>query len=202
MAFFDILLAIINVWLGRGFPLFVIAATITVTTIMMGIVLLPAALVSFVVARGVTRRIESLAAATSRLRGGDYDSRVAVTGEDEIAHLQIDFNAMAADLDRARRDLRAERDTVAALLRARQELIASVSHELRTPVATLRGYLESTRALGRRPTADAATGRGGDGARGDPPAGAHQRPLHALARRCRAVGVAVRAGRRRRAGPA
>jgi len=121
MALFDILLAIINVWLGRGFPLFVIAATIAVTTIMMGIVLLPAALVSFVVARGVTRRIESLAAATSRLRGGDYSSRVAVTGADEIAHLQTDFNAMAADLDRARRDLRAERDTVAALLRARQD---------------------------------------------------------------------------------
>jgi signal transduction histidine kinase len=146
LALFDVLLTIINVWLGRGFPLFVIAATIAVTTIMMSIVLLPAALVSFVVARGVTRRVESLAAATSRLRGGDYDSRVAVTGADEIAHLQTDFNAMAADLDRARRDLRAERDTVAALLRARQELIASVSHELRTPVATLRGYLESTRA--------------------------------------------------------
>lgn len=145
LALFDVLLTIINVWLGRGFPLFVIAATIAVTTIMMSIVLLPAALVSFVVARGVTRRIESLAAATSRLRSGDYSSRVAVTGADEIAHLQTDFNAMAADLDRARRDLRAERDTVAALLRARQELIASVSHELRTPVATLRGYLESTR---------------------------------------------------------
>lgn len=146
LVLFDVLLTIINVWLGRGFPLFVIAATIAVTTIMMSIVLLPAALVSFVVARGVTRRIESLAAATSRLRGGDYDSRVAVTGEDEIAHLQIDFNAMATDLDRARRDLRAERDTVATLLRARQDLIASVSHELRTPVVTLRGYIESTRA--------------------------------------------------------
>ncbi len=76
----------------------------------------------------------------------DAAGRVLVAGEDEIAHLQTDFNAMAADLDRARRDLRAERATVAALLRARQELIASVSHELRTPVATLRGYLESTRA--------------------------------------------------------
>src|SRR5262249_26851603 len=31
-------------------------------------------------------------------------------------------------------------------LRARRELVASVSHELRTPVATLRSYLESTRA--------------------------------------------------------
>ncbi len=39
--------------------------------------------------------------------------------------------------------MRNERDTVAALLRARRELIAAVSHDLRTPVATMRAYLES-----------------------------------------------------------
>lgn len=110
------------------------------------IVLPPSLLFSFLYSRRITRRIQSLAEATDALRAGDYTVRVPVTGEDEVARLQSDFNAMAADLQTAVRELRAERDTVAHLLRARRELVAAVSHELRTPVATMRGYLESTRA--------------------------------------------------------
>jgi signal transduction histidine kinase len=63
-----------------------------------------------------------------------------------VAQLQADFNVMAGELERAVRDLQAERDKVAVLLQARQQMTASVSHELRTPVATLRGYLQSSRA--------------------------------------------------------
>jgi signal transduction histidine kinase len=110
------------------------------------IVLPPSLLFSFLYSRRITRRIQSLAEATDALRAGDYTVRVPVAGEDEVARLQSDFNAMAADLQTAVRALRAERDTVAHLLRARRELVAAVSHELRTPVATMRGYLESTRA--------------------------------------------------------
>lgn len=103
----------------------------------------PVALFSFVFARSASRRILALADATERLRSGDYAARSPVQGEDEVAQLQANFNAMAADLERGVQDLRAERDQVATLLAQRRELIASVSHELRTPVATLRGYLES-----------------------------------------------------------
>lgn len=108
------------------------------------IVLPPSALFSFIFARGMTRRLQTLTAATNALRAGDYSVRVPVRGEDEVAQLQANFNAMAADLERAVHEVQAERDTVAQLLTARRELIASVSHELRTPVATLRSYLEST----------------------------------------------------------
>jgi len=65
-------------------------------------------------------------------------------GEDEVAQLQADFNAMATNLERTMHELQGERDRVAGLLQARRELIANVSHELRTPMATLRGYLETT----------------------------------------------------------
>ncbi len=99
----------------------------------------------YLYARGITGRLQSLTSATGALRAGDYSVRTPVVGEDEIAQLQANFNAMAADLERAMRDLQAERDNVATLLRARRELVASVSHELRTPVATVLGYLESTR---------------------------------------------------------
>jgi signal transduction histidine kinase len=109
-------------------------------------VLPPAALVSFLVARRTTRRVERLAAAAEALRAGDYGSRVPGGGEDELARLQGAFNAMAAELQRTLGDLQAERDRVAALLEARRQLVAAVSHELRTPVATIRGYLEASLA--------------------------------------------------------
>ncbi len=91
-----------------------------------------------------TQRVKTLATATSVLRGGNYGIRIPVVGEDEVAHLQADFNAMATDLERSMHELREERDRVATLLQARRELIATVSHELRTPVATLRSFLETT----------------------------------------------------------
>ena len=108
------------------------------------LVVLPlSALFSQLVVRRTVQRLQALASATGALRQGDYTIRVPVSGEDEVAQLQADFNGMAADLERAVRELQGERDRVAALLQERQELIATVSHELRTPVATLRGYLET-----------------------------------------------------------
>jgi signal transduction histidine kinase len=104
----------------------------------------PSALVSFLVARKTTRRLEALAEAVRALRQGHYDARLEVIGEDEVAQLQADFNVMAGELQRTLRDLEIQRDTVAALLRSRRDLIASVSHELRTPVATMRATLESS----------------------------------------------------------
>lgn len=122
-------------------PVFIVLGVMTI--VLLFIVLPPAAVLSFFAARKTTRRLKSLTKATSELSQGDYSVRVPVEGEDEVAHLQTDFNAMAADLEQTMHDLQAERDAVATLLRSRRELVASVSHELRTPVAILRGHLES-----------------------------------------------------------
>jgi signal transduction histidine kinase len=114
-------------------------------SIVAGVVVLPpAALISFLALRRTNRRLEELVVAAEALRRGDLAARVPVRGEDEVARLQVAFNAMAADLERTLADLQAERDRVAGLLDARRQLVAGVSHELRTPVATVRGYLEST----------------------------------------------------------
>lgn len=126
----------------RVVPLLFLLSTLSVLGIFL--VLPPSALFSFIFARGMTRRLQTLTDATNALSAGDYSVRVPVHGEDEVAQLQANFNAMATDLERALHQVQAERDTVAQLLAARRELIASVSHELRTPVATLRSYLEST----------------------------------------------------------
>ncbi|WP_069803916.1 sensor histidine kinase [Thermogemmatispora onikobensis] len=103
----------------------------------------PTAFFSYLVVRRTTARLRVLAEAAHALRQGNYEVRVPVEGEDEVAQLQADFNAMAIDLERALRELKRERDTVAGLLKTQRELVAAVSHELRTPVATVRGYLEA-----------------------------------------------------------
>jgi signal transduction histidine kinase len=69
-----------------------------------------------------------------------------VRGQDEVANLQADFNAMADELAGTLRDLQQERDRVSRLLRSRREMTAAISHELRTPLATLRGHLETAPA--------------------------------------------------------
>jgi signal transduction histidine kinase len=109
------------------------------------LILPPALLFSYWVARNHTRRIRELAEAAGAMRGGNYSVQVPVQGEDEVARLQSDFNAMTADLGRTVREVQTERDRVSGLLQSRRELIAGVSHELRTPVATIRAHLESAR---------------------------------------------------------
>jgi signal transduction histidine kinase len=113
------------------------------TMMALAVVLPPSAVFSFFVSRKTTRRLQRLAATTRAMREGDRGARVKVEGEDEVARLQSDFNAMADELERTMRDLEAQRDMVAGLLQSRRELVVGVSHELRTPVATVRAMLES-----------------------------------------------------------
>jgi signal transduction histidine kinase len=130
------------------------ATLVLASVVLTAVVVVPATLISVVVLRRATRRLEDLTAATGALRAGDLGARVPVAGEDEVARLQADFNAMASEMEGVMGDLRAERDTVARLLQARRELVVAVSHELRTPVATVRAYLDS--ALDRPPEAPGA----------------------------------------------
>lgn len=84
--------------------------------------------VSLVLSRQITGRVQRLSAASARIAGGDYAERVETGGARELAQLAASFNAMAASLE----------DTE----RRRRELIGDVAHELRTPVTVLRGYIE------------------------------------------------------------
>jgi signal transduction histidine kinase len=121
-----------------GFGLLVIFTMMTLV-----FVLPPSAIFSFFVSRKTTRRLQRLADTTHAMRQGDRAARVTVEGEDEVARLQSDFNAMADELERTMQDLETQRDMVAGLLQSRRELVVGVSHELRTPVATVRAMLES-----------------------------------------------------------
>lgn len=116
------------------------------------LLMLPLAIIiAYVIVRRTKPRLKALAIATGAFRQGNYAMRIQVEGEDEVAQLQSDFNAMAETLEETMDDLRRvveelqqERDTVTNLLQERRQLMANVSHELRTPIATLRSYLEIT----------------------------------------------------------
>lgn len=120
---------------------------VTLIMVMIGLAIfsLPAFLFAYLIARRLTSRLESLTRATQTIRTGNLGARVTVAGEDEVAILQQNFNAMAADLERSTRDLQSERDKVSGLLQIQRELTAGISHELRTPAATLIGYVDSIR---------------------------------------------------------
>jgi signal transduction histidine kinase len=89
---------------------------------------LAAALASYAVARGLSRRIERLQAGVERWALGDLKARVEVRGRDEVAALANTFNRAAERID--------------ALVQAQRGLLANASHELRSPLARLRLALE------------------------------------------------------------
>jgi signal transduction histidine kinase len=84
----------------------------------------------------MTDRIHLLQNAAGKLAQGNLETRVAVTGQDEIATLAKSFNQMAAQLQAADEKQR-------ELEHLRTDLIAWVSHDLQTPLASIRAILEA-----------------------------------------------------------
>lgn len=75
----------------------------------------------------IVRPLRSLAAATERLRYGDYQVRSTIK-KGEVGRLADNFNALATTLEQEER--------------RRAQYMADLSHELRTPITSLRGYTE------------------------------------------------------------
>jgi two-component system OmpR family sensor kinase len=92
------------------------------------VALVASAVAAYTAAFGLTRRLRRLETAARRIAAGDFSVPIPAEGNDEIAELAREFDAMRvrlADLDRVRR-----------------EFIANASHELRTPLFSLGGFLE------------------------------------------------------------
>ena len=88
-----------------------------------------ATMLSWLLARRLTRPIGELSRATGRVAAGEPEVEVPVEGSDELAELGRSFNAMSAELGRARESQR--------------RFLESVSHELKTPLTSIRGYAEA-----------------------------------------------------------
>jgi signal transduction histidine kinase len=121
----------------------VTAATLVLLVVAVLPTLAVSTLVSYVFARGITRRLEAVSQAASALANGDLSQRAPLNTRNEIGRLAEDFNRMANRMEATMTELRLARTQAESALRAREELVAGVSHELRTPIAVVRAHLES-----------------------------------------------------------
>ena len=84
----------------------------------------------------MTDRMHQLKQAAEKLAQGNLETRVSISGRDEVATLAASFNQMAAQLQNADEKQR-------ELEHLRTDLIAWVSHDLQTPLASMRAILEA-----------------------------------------------------------
>ena len=73
--------------------------------------------------------IRAMSKASREFAAGQFDVRVQVNGNDEVAELADAFNNMASSLQHSEE--------------SRRLFLANVSHDLRTPMTTIRGYIDS-----------------------------------------------------------
>jgi signal transduction histidine kinase len=88
-----------------------------------------ALLLGVFLAQRLTRPLRQLTAATRSMARGELRQEVTVTSGDEIGELAASFNQMAQSLS--------------AMERQRQQLLADIAHELRTPLSVMRGHVEA-----------------------------------------------------------
>lgn len=94
-----------------------------------GLVLLLIGLAGWVVTGEIVRPLARLRSATAAASAPDIGAPIPVTGQDELAELTENYNALTARLRSA--------------FAAQRQLVDDVGHELRTPVTILRGFLET-----------------------------------------------------------
>ncbi|MGA2254793.1 MAG: ATP-binding protein [Thermoguttaceae bacterium] len=123
------------------------------------------AVVAVFIRRGLQTPISRLCAGTRRIAEGDLDSRVKVSGHDELAELAMAFNRMAEDLAAARREVTQwsqnletkVTEKTAELQQAQRQVLhmekmaslgklsATVAHEINNPLTGMLVYAGLTR---------------------------------------------------------
>lgn len=84
----------------------------------------------------ISRPLQQIDRAASRIGMGNYDERIQIKSEDEIGDLAHTINKMAEKLE----IIEVERQKLDNL---RSDFLANISHELRTPLTTMQGFLEA-----------------------------------------------------------
>ncbi|MEG1752594.1 MAG: HAMP domain-containing sensor histidine kinase [Christensenella sp.] len=82
------------------------------------------------------RPLKTLGKSAAALAGGDYQSRISIKGDDEIAALSKSFNSMAEAVQ-------AHINEINDVSEARKLLLAALTHELKTPMTAIIGYSEA-----------------------------------------------------------
>jgi signal transduction histidine kinase len=99
-----------------------------VLLLMLLVIALAVGVAAYPIVRHLAKRLERLQAGVESLGAGHLSTRIAVEGNDEIAHLAQSFNRAAGRIDE--------------LVGAHKSLLANASHELRTPLTRIRMAVE------------------------------------------------------------
>ncbi len=92
--------------------------------------LMIAALIAvYFITKRLTSPLHAMTEASREFAAGQFDARVEVSGNDEVAELADGFNKMADSLGHSEE--------------TRRLFLANVSHDLRTPMTTILGFIES-----------------------------------------------------------
>ena len=91
-------------------------------------VMLAALVAVYFISDRVTRPIKNMSVAAKSFAAGDFDARVIVSGNDEVAELAVAFNNMARSLSHNEE--------------MRRTFLANVSHDMRTPMTTISGFVD------------------------------------------------------------
>ncbi len=139
-------LTFINVWMTARL-MFINSHDLTLATILLLFAGGIAIAFGYFLSTAITDNIAAVGHAAQAIAQGRFNTRVAVTGRNEVAQLGSAFNEMAVQLENAARQQR-------ELESLRRDLIAWVGHDLRTPLASVRAIVE---AMADRVVDDPAT---------------------------------------------
>ncbi len=95
------------------------------------LVLFATMIAAYFITERTTEPLRQMSSAARSFAAGNFDSRVKVSGNDEVAELAEAFNQMAESLTN--------------LEKMRNTFIANVSHDLRTPMTTIAGFIDGIR---------------------------------------------------------
>lgn len=111
---------------------------------LMACMLMPAALLAWVMSRLLTRPLAKLQRASETIATGDYDGRTCIATGDEIGALSRSFDAMAQSVQ----------SNVTALqknVREQEDFVSAFTHEIKTPMTSMLGYASLLRSREQTP---------------------------------------------------
>lgn len=106
-----------------------LTSTIIKAIIFVSLGLLVASFVAvYFISKRISAPLKQMSIATKKYSSGDFDHRIPVCGDDEVAELAKAFNSMA--------------DSLSNLEHMRSSFLANVSHDLKSPMTTISGFID------------------------------------------------------------
>lgn len=130
-----VLLTLLNIWVTAQL-MFLSEHDLALTVSLLVFAGLTAIIFGIYIAGTITARIMHLSDAAQLIAAGKLNTRLTVSGSDELAEFAHTFNWMAENLEMAD-------DEKQRVEKARRNLIAWVSHDLRTPLTSMQAMLEA-----------------------------------------------------------